>query len=382
MTHDIICERQRLAYVTLTRAEQLLFVVTADRTTTNKKGETTIDQSPAAHLLWGSHLDGIADDSGALVVREPLDKGEYFEPMSFPLKAEPHRAPERWQRGSISPRWSVGSYTGLTRLATHVPSVAAVDVTPATGIFAFPKGAMAGTALHTVFERIDFGKLTNENLAPEESAKIATILTAAGYGTPDLQKAIETMVATVLGAPLLPFDNQFSLSKIGRNNRSAELEFFLTAAHPDDAPHKPALTAARLAEALGNAAPPVATGTHLAGYLTGFIDLVFEWHDRWYILDWKSNHLGNSAAKYTQTAIENAKTEHNYHLQYLLYTTAVSRWLTLATGDTFDYERDFGGVLYLFIRGIDGTRDNEGNLHGVFYTKPDAALIGRLDALL
>ena len=67
----------------------------------------------------------------------------------------------------------------------------------------------------------------------------------------------------------------------------------------------------------------------LDGYLNGFIDLVFEHAGRYYLLDWKSNHLGTTPASYGQEALAAAMAQHGYHLQYLLYCVALDRHLAL-----------------------------------------------------
>jgi exodeoxyribonuclease V beta subunit len=189
-------------------------------------------------------------------------------------------------------------------------------------------------------------------------------------------------VEAVLQAPLLPDDPGFCLARLERVQRAAELEFHIAAAHPDAERPGPPLTQA----ALGKILPPelgrIEARQSLAGFLTGSIDLVFTWNGRWYILDWKSNHLGNTAADYDSAALEAEMSGANYHLQYLLYTVALGRHLRTVLADGYDYQRDFGGVMYVFLRGVDGSRDSGGHLHGVFFRRPDPALIQALEALL
>ena len=68
--------------------------------------------------------------------------------------------------------------------------------------------------------------------------------------------------------------------------------------------------------------------------------------------------------------------DNNYHLQYLIYTVAVKKYLT-SRSPAFDYDRDFGGVLYLFLRGMRKGMDN-----GVYYCKPGAEKIDKLEGVL
>ena len=104
--------------------------------------------------------------------------------------------------------------------------------------------------------------------------------------------------------------------------------------------------------------------------LKGFIDLVFCWQGRWYLLDYKSNHLGDTPQAYGQEALEQAMLAHRYDLQYQLYTLALHRLLRQRLPD-YDPARHLGGVFYLFLRGMP-----EG---GIFHCQPSIALVEALD---
>ena len=113
-----------------------------------------------------------------------------------------------------------------------------------------------------------------------------------------------------------------------------ELEFFL----PMGRVTAPALTAlCQQHDPLSRGGKPLGFAT-VQGMLKGFIDLVFEWQGRWYLLDYKSNHLGMSPADYGRPALERAMVEHRYDLQYQLYSLALHRLLacgcraTISTG--------------------------------------------------
>jgi exodeoxyribonuclease V beta subunit len=116
----------------------------------------------------------------------------------------------------------------------------------------------------------------------------------------------------------------------------------------------------------------------LAGYLKGFIDLVFEWNGRFYLVDYKSNHLGASPANYDLAGLEVPMSEHHYVLQYHLYTVALDRYLGMRL-EGYDYDRDFGGVYYLFLRGMDPDL-SVGS--GIFYDRPTREFASALSNLL
>ncbi len=116
----------------------------------------------------------------------------------------------------------------------------------------------------------------------------------------------------------------------------------------------------------------------LRGYMKGFIDLVFEADGRFYLVDYKSNWLGAEPAAYRRSRLDEAMARESYVLQYLIYIVALHRYLRLRLPD-YDYERHFGGVFYLFLRGMDPALGSD---CGVFRDRPSLALVEALDALM
>ena len=108
--------------------------------------------------------------------------------------------------------------------------------------------------------------------------------------------------------------------------------------------------------------------------LKGFIDLVFEHDGRYYVLDYKSNWLGDDASGYDQENMTQSMRDHRYDLQFSLYLFALHRLLKSRIPD-YDYDRHIGGAVYLFLRGSHAP----GN--GVCVQRPDKALMEQLDAL-
>ena len=112
----------------------------------------------------------------------------------------------------------------------------------------------------------------------------------------------------------------------------------------------------------------------LEGLMTGLIDLTYRHDGKWYVLDYKSNRL----PAYDPAALQRAMAHSEYDLQALIYTLALHRWLRFRLGDGYDYARDFGGIRYLFCRGLDATRGDSPGIHAQRFT-PE--LIAALDAL-
>nr|WP_236693333.1 UvrD-helicase domain-containing protein [Robbsia andropogonis] len=116
------------------------------------------------------------------------------------------------------------------------------------------------------------------------------------------------------------------------------------------------------------------TPHHMNGMLKGFIDLVFEYQGRYYVVDYKSNWLGDDARAYTRQAMAEAVAAKRYDLQYALYVFALHRLLRARLPD-YDYDTHVGGALYLFLRG------GRAATHGVYHACLPRAMIDEMEAL-
>jgi exodeoxyribonuclease V beta subunit len=113
------------------------------------------------------------------------------------------------------------------------------------------------------------------------------------------------------------------------------------------------------------------------GFLRGFMDLVFRHEGRYYLLDWKSNWLGSRPSDYSRQNLDRTMHQSFYSLQSLLYALAVDRYLKQRLPE-YRYDRDFGGIFYIFVRGLDDSSPE----YGIHYSKPDHHLLSRLGAAL
>src|SRR5690606_14190872 len=101
-------------------------------------------------------------------------------------------------------------------------------------------------------------------------------------------------------------------------------------------------------------------------------------HDgRWYVLDYKSNRL----PAYDAAALQAAMRHSEYDLQALIYSLALHRWLRFRLGDAYDYARDFGGIRYVFSRGIDLDAPTGDSTPGIYAHTFSPQLVHALDAL-
>ncbi len=320
-------------------------------------------------------------DGAISVERLAEPAGEPFRPV---VAAGPKLAARPFP-GTIRERWSITSFTALAMgQEPELPDYDAVTLagpiepagsagTDQEGIFVFPRGARPGACLHAILERVDFTALERGAL---ESLVQRTL---ADYGlgthwTPTVADTVERVCATALDE-----GTGLRLQDVPASRRLNELEFYypvaglsartlreLLLAH-GFAPHGPIR---EQIEAL--------TFAPARGYMKGFIDLVFEAEGRFYLADYKSNWLGPEPAAYGAEHLAAAMARESYFLQYLIYTVALHRYLRQRVPG-YDYERHFGGVFYLFLRGMDPAR---GSACGIFEDRPAQALIEALDAYL
>ena len=178
-------------------------------------------------------------------------------------------------------------------------------------------------------------------------------------------------MTAILHAPLN--ETGISLSQLSAREKQVEMAFYLPIAQPLIAGELDALI--RRFDPLSAGCPPLEFA-QVRGMLKGFIDLVFRHDGRYYLLDYKSNWLGENSTAYTPEAMAAAMQAHRYDLQYQLYTLALHRYLRHRIAD-YDYERHFGGVIYLFLRGVDSEQPQQ----GIYTTRPDCELIAQMDEL-
>lgn len=264
--------------------------------------------------------------------------------------------------------WSKLSYTRISVHGEHIPRERSKEFEHTYDEFVFNKlrfGAATGNLLHQLFEDIDFSR---EDLWDEIIAR-----TLKSY-LPNAQDSyailLRQMLDHVLKVPITMGYDTFSMSDIPYYKRISELEF--------DFPVS-ALQTNQLS-IFGGEGKIINTrsfeGKALEGIMNGKIDLFFEHACRYYVLDWKSNYLGFKVEDYSKEALLQSMNENNYHLQYLLYTVAVKKYLQSRIPG-FDYEKHFGGIIYLFLRGV---RREDNN--GIFTARPSLKKIQGLENML
>jgi exodeoxyribonuclease V beta subunit len=110
----------------------------------------------------------------------------------------------------------------------------------------------------------------------------------------------------------------------------------------------------------------------------GFIDLLFEYQGKYYVCDYKSNYLGDDHHCYQTLDMQKNIEAHYYDLQYLIYALALHRYLAITISD-YSIEQHFGGVYYLYLRGMSAEPKHQGC--GVYFSPIDAAELEQLNQL-
>ncbi|VFP86941.1 RecBCD enzyme subunit RecB [Candidatus Erwinia haradaeae] len=214
----------------------------------------------------------------------------------------------------------------------------------------FPRGAKSGVFLHKLLSSIDF-------CAPLSITWLERQILHYGLSQ-EWVPVIHGWIQNILHATLN--ETGVSLYNIPMKDRQVELKFCLLFSQP--------LTTERLNrimthDPLSASCPPLRF-EQIEGMLEGSIDLVFFWEGKYYLLDYKSHWFGESISDYTKNRITQAMREHRYDLQYQLYTLALHRYLRHRLVD-YHYQKHFGGVIYLFLRGVNKS-DNDNTIYNTF----------------
>ncbi|MBN1614078.1 MAG: exodeoxyribonuclease V subunit beta [Deltaproteobacteria bacterium] len=423
---EALAENCRLLYVALTRAKHRCYFVwgrineaetSAPAYLFHRRGDGDPDDPVAETARRLADMDGelmaadlaaIARESGGSIHLCPLPAAE-----TVPL--EPDEGVSggalrcREFSGSIDRSWRIASFSllasggaqaaelpdrdalqapdGLSPAIERLPEMDEETAMPGIeapvdpeGIFAFPKGAAAGTVLHEIFEDLDFQE--------KEGTVIGSIVSRClrRHGFSGIwEKAVTAMIERVLRFPLAEGRNSgkdLILADVPLEARLNELAFFF----PLRRIGREAL--ASLFREAGS--PPGRKGedlperlerlqfSPLRGFMRGFIDCVFRHEGRFYLVDWKSNHLGNRITDYHQAALAKTMMESLYVLQYHLYTVALHRYLKLRLPG-YGYESHFGGVFYCFVRGMDPA---VGASCGLYRDRPRVELVEELGGRL
>jgi exodeoxyribonuclease V beta subunit len=260
-----------------------------------------------------------------------------------------------------------------------------------------PSGAKFGTLVHKVLEEADpFAA----DLAAELEAQIRehSVWWPVDVEAAELAAAMVPMHDTPLG----PLADGLTLRQIGLRDRMREMDFEFPLAGGDLRAAVPDVRLAHVGKLLREHLPKddalasyadrltgaALGGQSLKGYLSGSVDAVLRVGERYLVVDYKTNWLGDpsrslTAADYTQPRLVEAMLHSDYPLQALLYSVVLHRFLRWRLPG-YEPEQHLGGVMYLFLRGMCGPQTPvvDGHPAGVFSWQPPAALIVAMSEVL
>lgn len=414
-TKEAFDERKRLGYVAFTRASEQLYVVLKDPSRLTRPEHRPVNfwfDTGQKEYLLPDRLKGIVGHLPGTQITEFYDshytkrETDLTEIESASVKKEPiqYDAFHKVMKETYFHGWAKTSFTALARqLDESTQAMAVVDerIDDATYIdigdsntavsaqaddqnipvkavddirFSFVKGANAGTFLHEIFEKINFtapeqwpaviDRAVSGYQLPLVYASVAhqkRILEGSRQGAntrnynideQGLQhQALMTWINEVLHTPLLASGQK--LVDISPKQRFAEMGFNMGLSETFQAQQINSLFEKYLPDQVDKHIRLTAqSSSQLYRYLRGEIDLVYEHAGKFYVVDYKSNFLGNSLSNYDETTLKLAMSKAGYWLQAAIYQVALHRFLSMRIVDYKGNEAKYlGPVEYVFLRG-------------------------------
>ncbi len=232
--------------------------------------------------------------------------------------------------------------------------------------FRFQRGANGGNCLHMILEYLD---PRFDPVKPEKWTKTFA-KQMASHGISDIEPA--HMLPWFQDIMTAPLPDGGTLAGLKFHARVRELEFHLSL---QDERIDGAALVSRLQQ--DGIVIPELHQTQAIRYLKGFIDLVYEHQGKFYVADYKSNHLGDGLQHYTIDAMKDSMTHSGYWLQAALYLVALHRYLQVRKPD-YDLARHLGGACYLYLTCLSQLTDQVGIVHW----QPEPQLVLDLDRIL
>ncbi len=382
-------EDLRLLYVALTRARERCIITWGNANSVNDSAlfsllHPTLTKIDPVQMV--ADLQALANSSNQTIAIEPLPEQAMVGLLNN--LAEQPQLTARDFVGTINKPWRIGSFSALTAghdaempdydgLSQHqlqTDSGRLIQAETKSIIedrFKFPRGAQAGVCLHSIFEQWDF------NVDDQEAMHQLVNQLLLQYGFDQVwTEAVCKWLCEVVTTPLSA-GNSLCLATLTPSHRLDEMAFYFPVAHLTASSLKKQLKPYLLENSVLSQVINRSDFYDLSGFMKGFIDLIFEHEGRFYVVDYKSNFLGSSPQHYAAAQLDEAMISHDYPLQYLIYSLALHRYLALRLPD-YDPELHFGGVYYLFIRGM----HPDWQQAGIFADRPSKELLTAFDHYL
>ncbi len=399
-----LAENVRLLYVSLTRAKHRCYLACGSINRSETSAVAYILHPPPITSedfsveTLKSHINKLTDLEKRTQIEKLINRSdgsieilpipEPEENSYKPIKQQDFYPVPRLFNGIIEKNWHISSFSSITsgkeqnaelpdrdKSITESTPIFTKSSVDSLDIFNFPRGTNAGSCLHNIFEHIDFS-LANTDIIKQEIAERLGRFGIQSIWTDTIFRTIRN----VLNVSIETGKKTLKLSMLNPTDKIHELEFYLPLQliNPKTmgqvfGSSKENKQYSRYADIIkGLEFNPV------KGMLRGFIDMVFEFDGMFYIIDWKSNFLGPSIEDYNQVALRNTMEQEFYFLQYHLYTVAINSFLSFRNKG-YTYDKHFGGVFYMFLRGIDVQKGQE---YGIFFDRPSEGLVTEFNRYL
>ena len=192
----------------------------------------------------------------------------------------------------------------------------------------YPQGNRTGSALHEIFENIDFTNykvnIRNIILKAFENQGITLRDEFVDPTITMLENVLNAKLPVINGNKKVENESLF-LSTISSGNLKKEVEFNFNF-----------------------------NNEKLKNYFNGFIDLVFKNGEHYSILDWKSDNLNEEFTSYSDNKMLKKHVDEAYSIQRVLYAYCLIKWLkSFYTNESESdiFNNHFGGIYYIFLRG-------------------------------
>jgi len=402
----------RLLYVALTRASYVTYLYTRQLPDNDRRGTNFVNSAqgvlmtdraalrelspasfynskatlPEVPASWFTHPEGVfgrwperpaltlaasGETRDDLVCRTPPTVPEGMRTMSF---SSFHSILEHTREQESE---TAGEYDTLFPSPTRDAAEEAAEpgapasAVPGGSFRDFPRGTRVGTMVHEALEALGGGFDLFAPDAPEEKLERARNIARrklAEYGC-DPERLLEPFLDGMVRALRTPLPG-LGCALYEIRNYVQEMDFLMDASRSLALGSILHILNTQASEPYRGKLGEVPDSVTARGFLTGKIDLIFEHKGLYYIADWKTNDLGRHDEDYAPEAIREAMVRSHYILQGYLYSAGLlqllrQRWIA---------EERFGGVYYLFLRGMDAAGCN-----GIWFDRPG---IGCLDALL
>lgn len=372
--NEELAEEARLLYVAVTRASSRCYVFWAD-----VRADRSCMSSKNSALAWVLSLQkskGIAeqtDEFKKLCVDESVElqsvsgdlaEGTWLLPESSQQTAFKCKT---FSRQAITGEWLMTSYSALAGSGHIIKGKAPITPTEITKqetikIHELPMGAAFGNVVHGLLEDYSFSMLAGDADYNDECQGQCN-----RFGVSAASDQLMNMLRDVTRSPLQSDTDKelFVLSDLPENDVLKEMPFYFHLQEGSTDKINDLLDFSQVVQPIQE--------KKLKGYLTGFIDLTCRHQGKYYVIDYKTNYLGPLLSDYGKDSLITAMHDHNYGLQYWIYTLVLHRYLTATLSD-YSYEENFGGVLYLFARGMNPKYPG----NGLFYDKPELKVLDEL----